>query len=147
VHVPRRPYVQALPGIPTIRVFEALACGIPLVCSPWDDAESLFTPGQDYLVAKNGDEMQQHLRMIINEPRAARKLAERGLSTILARHTCGHRADELLSIYQQLQSRSSKTAPEGRQNLAHGASRGKAPAIDSATEGRKSRAILTPLRR
>src|SRR3546814_8639072 len=32
VHVPRRFYVQSLPGIPTIRVFEALACGIPLVC-------------------------------------------------------------------------------------------------------------------
>ena len=46
VHVPRRPYVEALPGIPTIRVFEALACGIPLVCAPWDDAEGLFTPGR-----------------------------------------------------------------------------------------------------
>jgi spore maturation protein CgeB len=31
VHVPRRAYVKALPGIPTIRVFEAPACGIPLV--------------------------------------------------------------------------------------------------------------------
>src|SRR3546814_9138346 len=31
VHVPRRPYVEALPGIPTIRMFEALACGIPLI--------------------------------------------------------------------------------------------------------------------
>jgi spore maturation protein CgeB len=29
VHVPRRFYVTMLPGIPTIRVFEALACGIP----------------------------------------------------------------------------------------------------------------------
>ena len=28
------------PGIPTIRVFEALACGIPLVCAPWDDARA-----------------------------------------------------------------------------------------------------------
>ena len=44
VHVPRRPYVEALPGIPTIRVFEALACGIPLVSAPWRDAEGLFTP-------------------------------------------------------------------------------------------------------
>src|SRR5581483_5330898 len=44
VHVPRRPYVRALPGIPTIRVFEAMACGIPLVCSPWDDVENLFRP-------------------------------------------------------------------------------------------------------
>lgn len=34
VHIPRRPYVQHLPGIPTIRVFEALACGIPLISAP-----------------------------------------------------------------------------------------------------------------
>ena len=46
VHVPRRPYVQALPGIPTIRVFEALACGIPLVSAPWDDARACSTPGR-----------------------------------------------------------------------------------------------------
>ena len=49
VHVPRRYYATILPGIPTIRVFEALACGIPLVSAPWDDAEGLFRPGQDYL--------------------------------------------------------------------------------------------------
>ena len=42
IHVPRRPYVTALPGIPTIRVFEALACGIPLVSAPWHDEERLF---------------------------------------------------------------------------------------------------------
>src|SRR5690606_5988652 len=34
VHVPRRPYTRLLQGIPTIRPFEALACGIPLVCAP-----------------------------------------------------------------------------------------------------------------
>ena len=50
VHVPRRPYAQALPGIPTIRVFEALACGIPLVSAPWDDVEGLFRPGEDFLI-------------------------------------------------------------------------------------------------
>src|SRR5919204_5738864 len=49
VHVPRRPYVEALPGIPTIRPFEALACGIPLLSAPWDDAEGLFSAGDDYL--------------------------------------------------------------------------------------------------
>lgn len=49
VHVPRRYYATMLPGIPTIRVFEALACGIPLVSAPWSDAEALFRPGTDYL--------------------------------------------------------------------------------------------------
>src|SRR5262249_16934054 len=58
VHVPRKPYVEFLPGIPTIRVFEALACGIPLICAPWDDVEGLFTPGEDFLVARNGREMK-----------------------------------------------------------------------------------------
>src|SRR4051794_12253415 len=52
VHVPRRYYTEQLPGIPTIRVFEALACGIPLVSAPWEDCEHLFQPGKDYLVAR-----------------------------------------------------------------------------------------------
>jgi spore maturation protein CgeB len=104
VHVPRRPYVRALPGIPTIRVFEALACGIPLVCSPWDDAEHLFTPGRDYLVARDGAEMTRHLRTLTQNPRTARELAAAGLKTIQSRHTCSHRVDELLAIYEELQA-------------------------------------------
>src|SRR5205823_932096 len=61
VHVPRRFYATILPGIPTIRVFEALACGIPLVSAPWDDSEGLFRPGEDYLVARDGAKMTQAL--------------------------------------------------------------------------------------
>ena len=57
IHVPRRPYVEALPGIPTIRVFEALACGIPLVSAPWRDEEGLFRPGEDFLMARDAAEM------------------------------------------------------------------------------------------
>jgi len=102
VHVPRRPYVKALPGIPTIRVFEALACGIPLICAPWNDAENLFTPGEDFLVAKNGDEMKAHLKTLLADTEKARALAAHGLQTIRARHTCAHRVDELLAIYEEL---------------------------------------------
>jgi len=102
VHVPRRPYARALPGIPTIRVFEALACGVPLVSAPWDDVEGLFAPGEDFLVARNGAEMRAHLSTLLNEPAAARALADRGRRTILARHTCGHRVEELLDIVGEL---------------------------------------------
>lgn len=98
VHVPRRPYAEALPGIPTIRPFEALACGIPLISAPWDDAEGLFTPGEDFLVAKNGEDMKRCLREVLNDPDLARHLSERGRRTILERHTCAHRVDELLAI-------------------------------------------------
>ncbi len=98
VHVPRRPYAHALPGIPTIRVFEALACGIPLISAPWDDTERLFTPGADFLVARNGTEMKQALRDVLHDDALAASLALRGRRTIEARHTCAHRVDELLGI-------------------------------------------------
>jgi len=98
VHVPRAPYARALPGIPTIRVFEALACGIPLVSAPWEDTEGLFTPGRDYEVARNGAEMRELLRDLLHNVERRAALAAHGLSTIRARHTCAHRVDELLSI-------------------------------------------------
>lgn len=102
VHVPRRFYVERLPGIPTIRVFEALACGIPLASAPWSDAERLFRPGEDYLVARDGREMTRHLRALAHEPALREALTRSGLETILARHTCTHRAFELLDIAARL---------------------------------------------
>ena len=102
VHVPRRPYVKALPGIPTIRVFEALACGIPLICSPWEDTEALFRPGTDYLVVQTAAQMKQALRELLADEALRNSLIEHGLETIRSRHTCAHRVDELLRICRQL---------------------------------------------
>lgn len=102
VHVPRRPYVEALPGIPTIRVFEALACGIPLVCAPWDDAERLFSPGRDFLVARDGREMERHLNDLMNDASLREELARHGMDTVRRRHTCANRVDELLSICEEM---------------------------------------------
>src|SRR3954447_5024973 len=98
VHVPRRPYVEALPGIPTIRPFEAMACGIPLICSPWEDAEGLFRPGEDYLVGRDRTEMRDAMQAVLADPELAGKLRASGLETIRTRHTCAHRVDELLAI-------------------------------------------------
>jgi spore maturation protein CgeB len=98
VHVPRRPYAAALPGIPTIRVFEALACGIPLVSAPWHDAEGLFTPGEDFLMVRDGAGMKAALRRLLHEPALAAGLAARGQATVAARHSCADRVDELLAI-------------------------------------------------
>jgi spore maturation protein CgeB len=100
--VPRRYYATILPGIPTIRVFEALACGIPLVSAPWDDAEGLFQPGEDYLTARNGAEMASWLAALRDDAGLRDELATNGLATIRARHTCAHRVDELLGIVAQI---------------------------------------------
>jgi spore maturation protein CgeB len=102
VHIPRRPYTRALPGIPTIRPFEALACGIPLVSAPWDDVEGLFTAGEDYLVAADGAAMARALGRLLVDLNLARSLAEHGRRTIESRHTCAHRVDQLLAIVHSL---------------------------------------------
>jgi spore maturation protein CgeB len=102
VHVPRRPYVEALPGIPTIRVFEALACGIPLVSCWWDDCEGLFQTGRDLLMVSTPRGMRHALRDVLGDAALAQALAENGRRTILARHTCAHRVDQLLSIVAHL---------------------------------------------
>ncbi len=101
VHVPRRPYAEALPGIPTIRVFEALACGLPLVSAPWEDAENLFPPGC-YLTARSGAEMERALNDVLHDEALAQDMTAKGLAAIRARHTCAHRVEELLAILQRL---------------------------------------------
>ena len=104
VHVPRRFYTEVLPGIPTIRVFEALACGIPLVSAPWNDCEHLFRTGEDFLMVRDGREMAAALKQLKSDPELRSSLVRNGLETILARHTCAHRVDELLAIAEQLRA-------------------------------------------
>jgi spore maturation protein CgeB len=98
VHVPRRFYVNHLPGIPTIRVFEALACGIPLLSAPWEDAEGLFRPGRDFLMAQDEASMRQQMRAVNGDTALRAALVASGLETIRARHSCAHRVDELLPV-------------------------------------------------
>jgi spore maturation protein CgeB len=102
VHIPRRPYARLLPGIPTIRVFEALACGIPLVSAPWDDCEGLFRPGHDFLFAADGQAMCRQLTTLREDRDLASALAINGRAVIEARHSCAHRLDELVAICRRL---------------------------------------------
>ncbi|MBA3898745.1 MAG: glycosyltransferase, partial [Bacteroidetes bacterium] len=102
IHVPRRPYVEKLPGIPTIRPFEAMACGIPLISAPWDDVEGLFTKGKDYVMVQNGAEMKQNMQELLQNPKKANTLSAQALKTIEARHTCKHRVIQLMEIYDEL---------------------------------------------
>jgi spore maturation protein CgeB len=102
VHVPRRCYANGLGGIPTIRMFEAMACGSPLICSPWTDSEGLFRAGEDYISVRNGRAMSAEIRNLLRDDEAQRQLARNGRETIMARHTCAHRAAELVQICEEL---------------------------------------------
>jgi spore maturation protein CgeB len=101
LHIPRQQYGVAMQGIPTIRVFEALAAGIPLVSAPWADTEQLFRPG-DYMQVSNTRETVEALQILLRDPAAAEAQAHQGLETVLERHTCRHRAEELTSICEEI---------------------------------------------
>ena len=113
VHVPRRPYLTALPGIPTIRPFEALACGIPLVSAQWAATGGLFTPGEDFLLARDGAEMTRQLGRLLSDPALRARVAARGRQTVIARHTCSHRVDEVLAIAHEVSGAAGLAVPAG----------------------------------
>ncbi|HEY1296401.1 MAG TPA: glycosyltransferase [Chloroflexota bacterium] len=98
LHVPRRQYVELLPGTPTIRMFEALACGACLISLPWEDTDHLFEAGADYAIAHSPNEMRELIAEFCSNDAARDALGRHGRQTILDRHTCGHRAEQLLEI-------------------------------------------------
>jgi len=104
VHVPRKPYVQQLPGVPTIRPFEALACQIPLLSAPWPRADRLFDVGRDFVMVEDGAEMKKQLLRILQDDAHASALKLHGFRTILERHTCADRARDLLRLTTLLTS-------------------------------------------
>jgi len=104
LHVPRRFYANGLSGVPTIRVFEALAAGSPLVCAPWNDSEGLFRPGEDYLCVPDSQGMIAELTHLLHDDHARQQLAANGLESIRRRHTCAHRAEQLVEICHELEN-------------------------------------------
>jgi spore maturation protein CgeB len=102
LHIPRRCYSNGLSGIPTIRMFEAFACGIPLICSPWSDVEGLFNPNDDFITVSSGDAMKAEISHLLRDEEARQQLSRNALSTIHRRHTCSHRALQFEEICGEL---------------------------------------------
>jgi spore maturation protein CgeB len=102
LHIPRRCYANGLSGIPTIRMFEAFACGVPLLCSPWTDLEGLFHPNQDFICVPDGRAMTAEIEHLMKDGLARKQLSRQALDTIQQRHTCLHRARQFEEICQEL---------------------------------------------
>jgi spore maturation protein CgeB len=103
----RRAYIDVLPGVPHIRMLEALSCGIPLISAPWHDAEGLF-PSDSYLPVSSGEEMTAAMSLVLRDEDFAEDMVRSGLHAIRTRHTCGHRVDELLPIIAGMRAASSR---------------------------------------
>jgi spore maturation protein CgeB len=77
---------------PSVRLFEAAACGVPIVSDPWPGLEELLAPGREILIASSTADAVRCLREIGTDERA--RIAAAALARVLAAHTADHRAAE-----------------------------------------------------
>ena len=78
---------------PSVRLFEASACGVPIISDYWPGLETFFEPGKEILISRSPAETLTYLQEI---PEAERQeIASRARERVLAEHTAAHRAAEL----------------------------------------------------
>jgi spore maturation protein CgeB len=82
---------------PSGRLFEAAACGTPIVSDRWDGLEEFFEPGRDILVAAAAEDVEEYLKLDAAE---LRQIATRARERVLAEHTAEHRSNELLHLLE-----------------------------------------------
>jgi spore maturation protein CgeB len=82
---------------PSGRLFEAAACGTPIVSDWWEGMEHFFQPGKEILIAKSSVDAEQALNLDASELQA---IARASQERTLAEHTASHRAAELVSLIE-----------------------------------------------
>ncbi len=78
---------------PSVRLFEAAACGVPIISDWWTGLDDIFRPEKEILIAHNANDSLRILRELPEVER--RRIADRALTRVLACHTAAHRAQEL----------------------------------------------------
>ncbi len=81
---------------PATRVFEAAGAGACIITDAFEGVELFLEPGEEILVAADGDEVADHLRRLA--PREARRIGQAARARVLAEHTYRHRAQQVVSI-------------------------------------------------
>ena len=75
---------------PSVRLFEAAACGTPIVSDRWDGLDALLEPGREIALADDADAVVAILGRTGEDERRA--MAARARDRVLAGHTAAHRA-------------------------------------------------------
>ncbi len=77
---------------PSVRLFEAAACGVPIISDSWAGLETFFTPGEEILLAETPEDVLGYLELPETE---RRELGARARARVLREHTAARRAQEL----------------------------------------------------
>jgi spore maturation protein CgeB len=82
---------------PSGRLFEAAACGTPIVSDYWQGLESFYTPGEEILIARTSDDVSAALSRSDEE---LAWIARRARERTLDEHTSAHRAHQLIAVLE-----------------------------------------------
>jgi spore maturation protein CgeB len=88
-----RAEMRAAGWSPSVRLFEAAACGVPVISDRWEGLEWLFTPDEEILIADATTDVVDFLAEIGEEE--AREIGERARERVLAEHTAERRCEQL----------------------------------------------------
>jgi spore maturation protein CgeB len=84
---------------PSVRLFEAAACGVPIISDYWEGLDQFLIPGEEIFVA---DSYLNTLNFIQNIPEQDRKIfSDKAMEKVLKDHTADRRADELINYYNE----------------------------------------------
>jgi spore maturation protein CgeB len=93
---------------PSVRLFEAAACGVPVISDDWPGIETLFRPGEEILIAQNSSDVLRFMREIPEEKRQAIGAAAR--RRFVRDHSPDHRARELERYFAEAAGAPSRAA-------------------------------------
>ena len=103
----KRP-TRALGYSPSVRLFEAAACGVPIISDAWCGLETIFVPGREILLADTTEDVLLHLRNTSDQRR--NEIAAAARARVLKEHSSTHRARELESIFGVTARKVARTA-------------------------------------
>jgi spore maturation protein CgeB len=104
--------MKALGFSPSVRLFEAAACGTPLISDNWPGMETIFTPGSEILIASGPRDVVQILEDLPEDRRLS--IAANARARLLREHTPEDRAKQLEGYYHE-----AATRPQSAKSPAH----------------------------
>lgn len=101
---------------PSVRLFEAAACGTPIISDPWPGIETLFEPGEEILLAGSTEQVLEYVLDIDEDERI--RIGRRGRERVLKAHTAQHRAAELIEAIHRALGRAHPEEPTAATEVA-----------------------------
>jgi spore maturation protein CgeB len=102
---------------PSVRLFEAAACGVPIITDRWAGLDSIFTSGEEIVVVDNPQQVVHVLEELPEDRR--RSIAAAARKRLLTSHTPKHRAIQLEDYYQEVVAPKRARSGNGRMKPAY----------------------------